>query len=231
MNVWVVGGTSGIGMACREMLFLSDQIDRVTATGAELDVTDQLELVKFLCNGIDSEVIPYDIMVYSAGRTDLEWSLDQDVNLTMTDIMHVNCFGLINVLQAMYKCATLPSRCVVIGSDAAWRPMRTSLAYCASKAALHMAVKVLAREYSESFRINCVAPGMTHGTEMQKYIDERVPEVRGWTPEEARIYEATQRVSAGRVTPKEVAEVVRWLALDAPYSVHGEIITINGGRS
>jgi NAD(P)-dependent dehydrogenase (short-subunit alcohol dehydrogenase family) len=149
----------------------------------------------------------------------------------MQTIMDVNCWGLINVLQVMAGVARLPGRIVVVGSDAAWRPMRTSLAYCASKAALHMAVKVLAREYSDSFRINCVAPGMTHGTGMQRYVDERVPEVRGWTLEQTMEYEIQQEVTPGRVHVKEVAEVVRWLALDAPPSVHGEIITVNGGRS
>jgi 2,3-dihydro-2,3-dihydroxybenzoate dehydrogenase len=72
-------------------------------------------------------------------------------------------------------------RVVVVGSDAAWREMRTSVAYCASKAALHQAVRVIARERaSEEFAINVVAPGMTEPTGMQEYVDESVPMIRKW---------------------------------------------------
>jgi NAD(P)-dependent dehydrogenase (short-subunit alcohol dehydrogenase family) len=169
---------------------------------------------------------PFDAIIYSVGVNRLDWLQDIDIR-DMTAMYEINVGGLVRVLQACPEA----KRVVVVGSDAAWRPMRTSLAYCASKAALEMAVKVIARERaSDDFAINIVAPGMTNDTEMTKYVDERVLEVRGWSQSYAREYEASQRGNTRRAEPYEVAEVVlSTLTLDTPY-LNGATIAVNGAR-
>lgn len=95
-------------------------------------------------------------------------------------------------------------------SDAAWRPMRHSLAYNCSKAALDMATKQMARELTKPCGVTVfgVRPGKMAGTEMSRYIDEAVCATRGWTPEEARAYFAANTVSGLESSPEHVAKII-----------------------
>lgn len=223
---WVVGGTSGIGEACVQML--KQMGAEVLATGRNVDVRNHDELFTFLAQtGREmKDKSPITHLIYSAGINRMEWS--QDVTeKDMLDLYHVNVVGLLNVLQMI----PLVNRVVVVGSDAAWRGMRTSVAYCASKAALHQAVRVIARERaSEDFAINVVAPGITEPTGMQRYIDDVVPRIREWSPDDARKYEESQIPMKRRAHIFEIASViVSTLLMPTPY-LNGAVIPVNGGR-
>lgn len=222
---WVVGGTSGIGRACVELL---EEVPgrRVIATGNEVDVRDPDALFTFLAGLNQYEGGQVTDLIYSAGINRLEWSMIVDPAVVL-DLYHVNVVGLINVLQLLPQVR----RVVVVGSDAAWREMRTSVAYCASKAALHQAVRVIARERaSEEFVINVVAPGMTEPTGMQEYVDQKVPMIRKWSSNDARKYEESQIPMRRRANVHEVASViVSTLLMPTPY-LNGAIIPVNGGR-
>lgn len=215
-SAWVVGGTSGIGRAVAEMLVEQGRL--VYSTGREVDVTSEVAISSFCRKRERIEQV-----VYSAGVNYLEWSHAVDCN----DVKHlydVNVLGLIRVLQ---HCT--PQRVVVVGSDAAWRPMRTSVAYCASKAALHQAVKVIAREWAgTSRRINVVAPGKVSGTDMTRYVDKRSAKLRPDMDHDA--YQRSQIPAGDFATVNEVAEVItKVLSIDTDY-LNGEIIAVNGGR-
>ncbi|MBL8965117.1 MAG: SDR family oxidoreductase, partial [Phycisphaerae bacterium] len=98
------------------------------------------------------------------------------------------------------------------------RPLRDHAVYCMSKAALVEMVRSLARELAPAIRVNGVAPGVVN-------FPEEGPES---DPIFQRAY--VSRVPLGRPgTPRDAAEVVRWLAMDAQY-VTGEIIRVDGGR-
>ncbi|MCB9844583.1 MAG: SDR family oxidoreductase [Phycisphaeraceae bacterium] len=98
------------------------------------------------------------------------------------------------------------------------RPRRGFASYSMSKAALVEMVRSLARELAPSVRVNGVAPGVVAWPESGPDADL-----------------AAQRAYLSRVplarsgTPRDAAEVVRWLALDAGY-VTGEIVRVDGGR-
>jgi NAD(P)-dependent dehydrogenase (short-subunit alcohol dehydrogenase family) len=218
MKVWVIGGTSGIGKACTTVLRSAGH--QVEASGSEVDVRR---------GGILSAYAsirgPFDGLVYSAGVNWLDWvqDLDTDEALRLYDI---NVLGLVRAVQETPEV----SRVVVVGSDAAWRPMRTSVAYNASKAALHAAVQCIARERgSDAFSINVVAPGLTEGTEMTDYVRERTGEIRGWSRESLDDYMVAQIPLGRPAEPVEVAYVVRDV-LEWPAYVNGAIIPVNGGR-
>jgi NAD(P)-dependent dehydrogenase (short-subunit alcohol dehydrogenase family) len=218
MRVWVIGGTSGIGRATAERLTEHE----VWYSGQEVDVRDGDLLARFCrMHG------PFDAMVYSAGVNHLEWS-HMIAPSDMTRLYNINVVGLI---RAMHVCEPHLRRVVVVGSDAGWRPMRTSVAYCASKAALEMAVQVIARERaSDNFAINLVAPGMTEPTQMQRYIDQRVPAVRGWTSQEAHEYEMSMTPLKRRANAREIAEVVTKVLLMETNYLNGATIAVNGAR-
>jgi NAD(P)-dependent dehydrogenase (short-subunit alcohol dehydrogenase family) len=218
MKVWVIGGTSGIGAAVADHFAIDGKGTDVFITGKNIDVRSLDELEGYHhCHG------PFDTVVYSAGINWLNWIVDQPA---MMPIYDVNVAGFVRVLGILSGsgCQSV----VAISSDAASRPMRTSIAYCASKAALDMAVRCAAREMAP-MRINAVSPGMTANTEMTAYIDEMVPFIRGWTEEHAADYEKSQSPIGRRGTPQEIARVVYDVAT-GPDFLTGSIVTVNGGR-
>jgi NAD(P)-dependent dehydrogenase (short-subunit alcohol dehydrogenase family) len=225
-KIWVIGGTSGIGRAVVERCAVMG--DDVKATSEnQVDVRQYLEISGYF--HLESW---FDGVVYSAGVNGLSWIKDLDP-FSAENMLNVNVLGFMRLLQVVaeynaaggHQCRSV----VAISSDAATRPMRTSMAYCASKAALEMAVRCAARELAPDTRVNAVSPGMIEGTEMTKYIDAAVPEIRGWTPDEAARYEASQVPVGRRGLTDEVAEVV-FDVLHGPDFMTGSIVTVNGGR-
>lgn len=218
----VLGGTSGIGQAVADELAKRDC--SVWAYGKEeVDVTNEAAIASAV-----AECSP-DLVVYSPGVNVLDWVSVVSPE-DFAEIMAVNLWGFVATIQSL--AATGRSYSVVaVSSDAAARPMRTSLAYCCSKAALNMAVRVASRELAEEgWRINAVAPGKVNGTGMTQYVNQRVPEVRGWTPEEADRYELASTPLRRHLEPAEVAQVVADVLLSPVLGWTGDVITVNGGR-
>lgn len=170
-----------------------------------------------------------DSVVYSVGMNELEWihALDRK---SFDRIMETNVWGFLNVLQVLEETGRSFS-VLAISSDAAVRPMRTTAAYCASKAALNMAIRVASRELAgEGWRINGLAPGKVEGTPMTRYVDKRVPEVRGWTTKRAEEYEISTSPIRRKIFPAEVAAVALDILLSDAIAWTGDIVTVNGGR-
>src|SRR6476661_2960862 len=113
----------------------------------------------------------------------------------------------------------IPGRIVNIASRAAHRgdsPQHWH--YAASKAALVGMTKTIARGYaSEGILCFAVAPGFTVSEMTDDYLAGRGG---------AKI---VADIPLGRVaTTDEVAEAIRWLAIDAPASATGSVIDVNG---
>ncbi len=90
------------------------------------------------------------------------------------------------------------------------RPWGSYLPYCASKAALIMATRCLARALAPEIRVNAVAPGILEPPGAGDAVRERVPLRR-----------------FGRHA--EVVNAVLFLAADAAYTT-GEVLSVDGGR-
>lgn len=227
----VIGADSGIGEA-----FVNRYLEGNMKSGdwsmpskGLLDVADRSSVDEYFMDKAASGQY-FDQVVFSAGINYLEWIGKLDPWETQ-QVIQTNLIGFIWVIDALMKYQpNHPASIVVVGSDAAERPLRTSISYTASKAGLHMAVRSAARELGPmGWRINVVAPGMTGETGMQGYVDKRVMEVRGWTEKRMRNYEASQEVVPGRVGKHEVAKVI-FDTLNGPRHLNGSIIMINGGR-
>lgn len=238
---WVIGGTSGIGAAIADIFNQYDKAKPMVSDVKDCDVRGYDNIVRALSNVVhesDIEESPLKTIVYSAGVNDLMHlgSMRQSGALDAGDVIDVNMIGFIRLMDAVMDPEVFPEEwrdgltVIAISSDAAERPMRTSMAYCASKAGLNMAVKVAARECAaHGIRVLGLAPGMTEGTKMTDYIDSTVPILRGWTTEETLRYEAQQEVTPGRVTPEELAVTALMMA-NGPRHWTGDIVTVNGGR-
>lgn len=99
---------------------------------------------------------------------------------------------------------------------AAGTPVRGYAGYLMSKAALAQAVQQMAVELAPRIRANTVLPGVVAWPES---MDEAT---------RARIL---SRVPLGRAgTPDDVARLVRFLCLEAPF-ITGAAIPVDGGRS
>lgn len=136
----VLGGTSGIGQAVADRA--GPEFNLIRAVGLEdFDIRDYIKYAALV-----REFEPTDI-VYSVGVNALDW-IHSAMPTDFTRLMEVNVWGFIQLVQFLDGPLRGPRNIVAVTSDAAWRPMRTSVNYCASKAALEMAVRVASREYA-----------------------------------------------------------------------------------
>lgn len=235
MRGLIVGGTSpaGVGQACHLWLQEDKRFEGVEWDVPDpngFDVSDEQSMHFWMRRyDLNGEFEGYDYILYSAGVNQLCYAEDEDT-LGLADTFTVNTFGFIRTLGIQRK--LYPGKefsAVAIVSDAMRTPMRGSVAYCASKAALAMAVRCLAREWAPACRVNGVAPGVVEGTTMSNYIDATVPSFRGWSSEQAKDYEQSMQPFKRRVHTLEVAEVVA-NTLYGPHYMSGSIVEITGAK-
>lgn len=97
-----------------------------------------------------------------------------------------------------------------LGGEKAWS---THAHYCASKAALHMLTRVMAKSLAPEIAVNCVAPGMLYygeGDPVQaKKFADKTPMRRNGTAD-------------------DVVSAVMYLAT-APHFITGQIVLVDGG--
>jgi NAD(P)-dependent dehydrogenase (short-subunit alcohol dehydrogenase family) len=113
----------------------------------------------------------------------------------------------------------IPGRIINVASRAAFRGDSPShWHYAASKAAIVGMTRTIARGYAaDGIVAFAVAPGFTVSEMTDEYLAGRGG---------AKI---VADIPLGRVaTTDEVAEVIRWLAIDAPASATGSVIDVNG---
>jgi NAD(P)-dependent dehydrogenase (short-subunit alcohol dehydrogenase family) len=229
-HLLVIGGNTGIGF---EFVKSARQWYRQNLTYVpkpdELDVTDEHSIDLYL-QRISHGKHPFEIDVaYFAGYNRLMALPD----LNPASLRHhfdVNVTGFILLVGAMAKhWGQTHVSIAAVASDAARIPMRNSIAYCASKAALVMAVRVAAREMAPTWRVNCVSPGIVAGTPMTEYIDREVTKQRGWTDEQAADYERSMIPMGRRATKAEIGDLIL-STLHGPEYLTGANLEINGGK-
>ena len=178
-----------------------DITDRA-ATAAALEALTEAGAIQILVNnaGIhDDAVFP--------GMSGDQWDRVIDVSLN----------GFFNVTQplTMPMMRTRWGRIVSISSVAAVAGNRGQVNYSAAKGALHAASKSLALELaSRGVTVNAVAPGLIATGMIEGSFDADM--VKRMVP--------MQRVGQ----PKEVADLVAFLASDQAGYISGQVISING---
>jgi NAD(P)-dependent dehydrogenase (short-subunit alcohol dehydrogenase family) len=163
-----------------------------------------------------------DILVNNAGISHPQPVIDTDPGLfdaTMAVNLRAPALLAAAVGKVMVHQGTGGS-IITVASAAALAPLPDHYAYCASKAGLVMATKVLARELGKhGIRANSVCP-----TVVLTDMGQRV-----WG-EEAKAAPMLARIPLGRfAVPREVSDTVLWLASDAAAMITGVDIAVDGG--
>jgi NAD(P)-dependent dehydrogenase (short-subunit alcohol dehydrogenase family) len=163
-----------------------------------------------------------DILVNNAGISHPQPVIDTDPELfdaTMAVNLRAPALLAAAVGRVMVHQGTGGS-IITVASAAALAPLPDHYAYCASKAGLVMATKVLARELGKhGIRANSVCP-----TVVLTDMGQRV-----WG-EEAKAAPMLARIPLGRfAVPREVSDTVLWLASDAAAMITGVDIAVDGG--
>lgn len=182
----VVGAKPGsIGAAVRDTASLSKDWGHVTTAGISgyedlrLDVTDFLFMMDFL-----QKHGPFHDVVCTAG-INIPGGIMSRVSHRLQPLFNVNYHGHIYLLQnwlehwldvlAGQDVVRHPKNWVSISSNSAQIARSPSLAYCASKAALSMAIRCAGRELANAglrFNVYAYEPGWVDGTPMSEDVTE-----------------------------------------------------------
>lgn len=173
-----------------------------------------------------------DILVNNAGVNRLDWMQDFSVG-AINNIIDTNVKGYlygIKELAALPPVASNPRVLINIGSVAGRIPMRGSLPYCASKAAVDMMTKTAARELAPHTLVFGVNPGRLNDTQMGASVDDDVLRVRGWSKEEAAKYQMTYLPMKRYGDLTEVVKVITFCMFNAPVYMSGSILEVAGAQ-
>jgi len=229
MNVLITGASRGIGGAAYALLKKSGHnvvghstkgSDSLIA-GDLVDPTAPRDIWDTALAELDGQI---DVLVNNAGiyegiddnAADDEWHAAWARTLTVN---LQSAADLSRLAVSHFLDLGIPGRIVNVASRAAFRgdsPQHWH--YAASKAALVGMTKTIARSYAaDGVLCFAVAPGFTVSEMTEEYLAGRGG---------AKI---VADIPLGRVsTTDEVAEVIRWLAVDAPASATGSIVDVNG---
>ncbi|MGH6738943.1 MAG: SDR family NAD(P)-dependent oxidoreductase [Bradyrhizobium sp.] len=244
-HVLVTGGGRGIGRAIAAELtragatvtVLGRQraaLDEVIAAGdahfAEVaDVADQAAVGAAVAKAAARQ--PIDILVANAGIAESAPFAKSDAALFQR-MMAVNFMGVVHSIQA-----ALPSmkdrpygRIVAVASTAGLKGYAYVSAYSAAKHAVIGLVRSLALELANTrITVNAVCPGFTD-TDLVACSIDNIMKKTGRSREQA-VAELSKHNPQGRlVTPKEVADTVRWLCGEGAGAITGQAIAVAGGE-
>ena len=229
MNILITGASRGIGAAALSLLRQSGhQVVGHSTRGSENliagDLTDPGAPRRIFEEAVRRLGGRVDVLVNNAGIFEdvSHQASDDDWHAAWARTMTVNLQApadLCRLAIQHFQQRGGGGRIVNVSSRAAWRGDSSQhWHYAASKGAMASMTKSIARGYAhEGIYIYAVAPGFVHTEMTHEFLQS----------------EAAKPVLAdiplGRVAGSdEIAETIRWLAIDAPPAATGTTIDVNG---
>jgi NAD(P)-dependent dehydrogenase (short-subunit alcohol dehydrogenase family) len=237
----VTGGSRGIGLmiargfveAGARVIISSRKADVCDEAAAELSKVGECEAIpadlsseaecRRLAEAVAARLPSLDILVNNAGAT---WgaSLDQFDEAAWERVLALNVKGvyhltkfLVPLLEAAGS-ADQPARVINIGSiDGIKVPLLETYSYSASKAAVHMLTRHLAKRLAPAITVNAIAPGPFESKMMAATLDAFGEQIAAAAP--------LKRI--GR--PDDMAGAAIFLASRAGAYVTGAVVPVDGG--
>ena len=229
MNILITGASRGIGAAAYALLKAHGHEVRGHSTSGsdELiagDLADPGAPRKIWETALDELDGQIDVLVNNAGIYEAvaDNATDEEWHAAWARTLRINleaAADLSKLAVSQFLDLGIPGRIVNVASRAAFRgDSQQHWHYAASKAGMVAMTRTIARGYaSEGILCFAVAPGFTVSEMTEEYLAGRGG---------AKII---ADIPLGRVaTTDEVAEVIRWLATEAPASATGTVIDVNG---
>ncbi|MEV0548938.1 SDR family oxidoreductase [Nocardia salmonicida] len=238
--VVVAGGTSGINLGVAEdfaragarVAVLSRSADKVDAAverlralgaeaiGGSADVRDY-SATEAVLESVHQQFGDFDVMISGAAGNFPAAALGMSAN-GFKSVVDIDLLGTFNVLRASYPFLRKPGASVInISAPQSELPTITQAHVCAAKAGVDMLTKVLALEWGpHGVRVNGVIPGPIDGTEGMARL----------APTEQDRALVTDSVPLRRYgTPRDVANVCRFLASPLADFISGVVLPADGG--
>jgi NAD(P)-dependent dehydrogenase (short-subunit alcohol dehydrogenase family) len=223
---WIItGGASGIGRELASKVTSNgdtvtiwdrDQPDVKHAEWVQVNLTD----VEAIATAAAAQDGPLDAFVHCAGVHMPVASDDPAIAEAIATSMSLHASSLIVAVRGLGGALRAAGGSVVaISSAAAHLVYPRSAAYGASKAALERIVQQLAVELGPEIRVNAVSPGAVR-TPMTESI---------WSNPELSAQRRRTIPLDRPAEPREIADVIEFLASDASSYVTGVTIPIDGG--
>ncbi|MDL2341218.1 MAG: SDR family oxidoreductase [Pseudomonadota bacterium] len=234
MNILITGASRGIGAAALAVLHSAGhRVLGHSTTGSDSliagDLADPAAPRDIWDTALDEFGGQIDVLVNNAGIyeavadnvTDSEWhaAWARTMTINLQAAADLSRLAVAHFLDRGVGNKDRGGRIVNVASRAGFRgDSPDHWHYAASKGALIAMTRTIARGYAaEGIYAFAVAPGFTVSEMTEEYLAGRGG---------AKI---VADIPLGRVaSTDEVAEVIRWLALDAPPSATGSVIDVNG---
>ena len=222
-HILITGASRGIGAAIAAAL-TSDATRTVALASADGDLADPATPARLWQNSLDRLDGRIDVLINNAGifesspidSADADWlenwNRTLQINLTASADLCRRAVLHWQDRKAAGRIVNIASRAAHRGdSPAHWH-------YAASKAGMVAMTKTIARAYAaEGVLAFAICPGFTLTGMADDYLASRDGD------------KLLADIPLGRVAmPDEVAEMARWCALDAPASMTGAVLDVNG---
>lgn len=206
----ITGHSSGLGKALFNRLEEMGWTVAGWSLNVGLDVTNEADVRR----EAEEQLLRFDVVVNCAGVNYINWHEDTPIE-EWDRLMNTNARSMWLVVKELINAKRLSSDPTIVNivSNASHMPMTNSAAYNASKGAAHILTLQMARELKKTHNATVfgLSPNKMKGTEMSSYIDGRVCDLRGWTPEEAAIYQESSLPAGEETDPETVAEFLGFL--------------------
>jgi len=222
-HILITGASRGIGAAIAEAL-TTDATKVVALSSADGDLSDPATLDRLWQASLDRLDGRIDVLINNAGvfeanpidAADADWlaSWNRTIQVNLTASAQLCRHAVLHwqARQSGGRIVNIASRAAYRGdSPAHWH-------YAASKAGMVAMTKTIARAYAkDGILAFAVCPGFTMTGMADDYLESRGGD------------KLLADIPLGRVAmPDEVGEMARWCAMQAPASMTGAVLDVNG---